>query len=255
MPENLPYFAGTLDASLRKMYKMMRLMIKIIFVVALLAGCLAGSLKAQADLEVMTMVSPIPGSSIDTGITFDLTFTIHNVGTVTVQNTDTISISLDIASNYIGSASFPPLNPIGPGDTYDFTISNVPSNYPGPGIPVCITLNWAPDLTLNNNVLCESYMFGNSTVGIGELKNGSEISGLYFQNGHLDFNWYSPATFQSNFRVIDIHGRTIHTGTLLPTSTTERQSISLPSLSSGVYFFSVYPEDGTRPTVVAFSIN
>lgn len=255
MPKNLCFFAVE-DASISSVWKfeLMRLIIRTM-ILSVLVLFSANHLCAQADLEVKSLVIPIPGSLIDTGITFDITFQVKNVGTVALLQTDTISVSLSIASTQIGSASFPPLNDIDPGQSYNFTINNVPSNVSGFNLPVCVTLEWDQDQSLNNNTLCEGYNFGAILASTDEPELPQQVFGVHYEHGQLGFNWSQKQGTTPTLRVYDMQGRTITEQGLAVSGHFEgRLQIGIPSLSSGIYFLGIYQE-GFQPQIIRFSSN
>lgn len=230
----------------------MRLIVRMIVLVGVvLLG--TNHLKAQADLEVLTLISPIPGSVIDTGITFDITFTIKNVGTVTLLDTDSILVSLTIASNLIGTASFTPVQDIIPGDSYNFTLSGVPSNYPGFNLPVCVSVEWTQDLILTNNTLCQGYSFGSELVSVNEPVQSGFANGLHYENGQLGFNWRQHQADGFAVRIFDMQGRIVNEQELSVSGSYEgRLNLGLPTLSPGIYFLGIYKE-GFQSQFIRFS--
>ncbi len=199
----------------------------------------------QRDLEAV-LLSPADGSAITTGITFNFTVKIRNLGVVPITPQDTIRLMPSVNGSFILYNGAPVLwkstQSILSGDSVTITNTvNLTGGSTGP-VSFCVFASildtaWFMETDLGNNNSCNNVNF---YVGMEEHQLAIEGDKSFYANGVYHVRMENQ-TFKSTPRLVvfDVTGAQVMSSSLVAQGGEVNQEVNLNQLPRGIYMVKV----------------
>lgn len=217
---------------------------------ALLLMLMSATGMAQSDISII-LNTPFDGSTVTSGVHFDLNYEVMNSGNNVIFTGDSIFLGISIADQIVdGSTKYILL-------TQDLEIGESTGNLGSmetslsfSGLEgeaeLCVIAAYGPvnlsyteaDEDKANNTSCTSMFFtGGANVGIEEQRNNLSIVYPNPASSHINFKIALAYTV----RIYDLTGRELKT---VRFNDNELKRVGLEELSNGIYIYQAYDANG-----------
>jgi hypothetical protein len=202
------------------------------------------SVFAQKDLEV-TLNTPVDGYNIVAGRTFNISYTLKNVGMTDIPASDSIIIGITIGSQVL-TASAVNHGGLAVNEAKNGALNNYAVNFTqdASGVSFCVLgvvrMNGVLlDSNTSNNAGCATVNLATTSTGVAELALANSVK-VFPNPASTTFTVAMNAT-NATVEVMDITGKLIETA---PVSLGEAR-LNVSSYNNGVYFYQIKGENNT----------
>ena len=198
---------------------------------------------AQKDVAV-TLHSPVNGDTIRQTASFNLNFTVTNVGTEAITNTDTVIVIFTIDTNILYSSIGIPVfkmitTGLAVGDSV-VTSYNVTTKFPvALSTQICALAVLDADTTMDNNVSCADVVLTYNT-GLNELAAAATSVKVYPNPASTIVNFSIDYSKAEQVSVYDVTGKLVNTSAFQ----FNQAQVDVASMKAGIYMYQITDVNG-----------